>query len=223
MSRADRDSQSSTDSTDIVQEDCFLPQRHRPGYTPIGVDVGEWYLAVAAPARGDPESALTVSGEQVRERYSALVEATDALETASIDSSRGQAQLFAATCESVLADIYAAADHVVEYAQRYPAPLLVLEDLQFSQSRLWDHRTSGELGAWLLRTVQLALEERAREVGLTIAYVDATNSTQECHRCGAIGAVDGETLECPSEDCDIDEVCRDRSAALTIAQRALDE
>jgi transposase len=79
------------------------------------------------------------------------------------------------------------------------------------------------LGAWLLPTFRKALVERANEVGLPVARVDPSGSTQECHSCGEVGDVGSKMLKCTTPDCPVGEVCRDRSAALTIAQRGLDE
>ncbi|ELZ21483.1 transposase, IS605 OrfB family protein [Halosimplex carlsbadense 2-9-1] len=223
MSGADQAGQETAAALDPAHESPTPPRRHGTGYTAVGVDLGEWYLAVAAPAGREPDEALVVSGEEVREQYAALVGATHALEEATFDTTRGQSQLVAAVWESMQAEISDGVEQVVEYARQFPTPLLVLEDLYYSEVALWEQRTSRELGAWLLPAFREALVVRANEVGLPVANVDPKGSTQQCHVCSEAGEVREKTLLCTTPDCPVEEVCRDRSAALTIAQRAIGE
>jgi len=206
-----------------AQDTTHLPREQTPDYTPIGVDIGEWNLAAAAPADGEPETALVISGEDLSDRYAALVEAAHALEDATFDTSTAEAQLVAAVWQNLRAESVDAANQVIQYARQFPVPLLVLEDLGYPKVTLWEHRTADELGTWLLPALQQALADRARDAGLPVAYVDPMNTTQECHTCGALGVVDDQVLVCPREDCPVEATCRDRSAALTIAQRGQPE
>jgi len=76
-------------------------------------------------------------------------------------------------------------------------------------------------GEWVLPTVRDRLEATLAVAGHRVEYVDAARSTQECHVCGAAADVSRATIACPVPDCPVDEVCRDRSAAVTIARRGL--
>ncbi|MGB9931555.1 zinc ribbon domain-containing protein [Haloarcula amylolytica] len=190
------------------------------GYTPIGVDVGEKRLVAAAPADADPDEAFVIDGEPLRERYDILVEATRALQGAWFDTTRGEAQLFAAMYHQLRPQVFNAAHRLVRYADEFATPLLVLEDLGHDVRPLWDWRTATELGAWVLPALQTAIAEVALEVGLPVTYVNPKYTTQQCHECLELGRLEGGDVVCTTDDCPVEAVCRDRSAAVTIAGRA---
>jgi len=192
------------------------------GYTPIGIDIGEKRLVAAAPADADPEEAFVIDGEPLRERYEILVEATTALQGAWFDATRGEAQLFAALWHQIRPQLFDAAHRLVRYAGEFTTPLLVLEDMGFREIPLWQRRTSTELGAWLLPALQAAISEAALDAGLPISYVDAKYTSQACHVCEKLGRLEDDVVVCTTDDCPVDAVCRDRSAAVTIAGRAAD-
>ncbi|MDS0220880.1 zinc ribbon domain-containing protein [Haloarcula sp. S1AR25-5A] len=192
------------------------------GYTPIGVDLGEKRLVAAAPADADPDEAFVIDGEPLRERYDILVEATEALQGAWFDTTRGEAQVFAAMHQQLRPQLFDAAHRLVRYAGEFATPLLVLEDLSFRGAPLWERRTVEKLGAWLLPALQGAITEVALDAGLPISYVDAEYTSQACHGCAKLGRLEDDVVVCTTDDCPVGAVCRDRSAALTIAGRAAD-
>ncbi|AKU09893.1 IS200/IS605 family accessory protein TnpB-related protein [Haloferax gibbonsii] len=187
--------------------------------TPVGVDVGVKNLIAAAPAGGDVESAFTIEGSHIQTRHEILVESMRALQGAKFDSTEGQAQLFAAIWYQIRPQVYDAAVRVVRYAQQFTTPIIVLEDLPYYDVPLWERRMNSDAGAWLLPALQHAIVTKAHEVGIPATYVDPDYTTQECHLCGDLGDVAENTVECISDDCPVDRVSRDRSAALTIAKR----
>jgi IS605 OrfB family transposase len=192
------------------------------GYTPIGIDLGEKRLVAAAPASADPEAAFVIDGEPLRERYDILVEATRALQGAWFDTTRGEAQLFAAMYHQLRPQLFDAAHRLVRYAGEFTTPLLVLEDLSFPGASLWERRTVEKLGAWLLPALQETITEVALDAGLPVSYVDAEYTSQACHACEELGRLENDAVVCTTEDCPVGRVCRDRSAAVTIAGRAAD-
>lgn len=186
--------------------------------TPVGVDVGVTNLAVAAPADGDPAGALVVDGEPVREQFEHLVEAATALEWAFPDST-GQAAVVAAFYHRLRAQLGGAAVRVLDYVREHTAPALVVEDLAYSGHPLWAFRHGGDVGTWLLPAFQSVLVDHAVAAGIPVAYVDRDFTTKECHECGQLARQDSATIVCTTDDCPVDEVGRDRSAALSIARR----
>lgn len=55
-----------------------------------------------------------------------------------------------------------------------------------------------------------------------MVFVDPEYSTQECHFCGELG-VDDDQLHCQNDECPVESVCSDRSAAVTLAKRGRDQ
>ncbi|ELY96697.1 IS1341-type transposase (ISH12) [Natrialba chahannaoensis JCM 10990] len=187
--------------------------------TPVGVDIGVKNLVAAAPADAAPESALVIEGDHVRKRHETLVEAMQALQGAKFDTTNGQTQLFAALWHQIRPQVYDAAVRVVRYAQEFPAPTITLEDLSFCEATLWEHRTVDDIGTWLLPALQHAVAVKAQAAGIPVTYVNPKYTTQQCHVCGELGRLKNDTLECTTENCSVGTVCRDRSAAVSIAQR----
>lgn len=189
--------------------------------TPIGVDVGEHRLVTAAPVDGAPEEAFTIDGEPLRDTYRELTAACSALNEVGVDTSRAETQLvYAFWVRRLKGIVHDAAHQVVEWARSFPAPVLVLEDLGYGEWTLWERRYAGSnAGTWMMPALQAVLQERAVDAGIPVARVAPERTSRECHRCGADGELGAATLRCPAEDCPVERVCRDASAALSIAAR----
>ncbi|WP_268258140.1 zinc ribbon domain-containing protein [Halopiger djelfimassiliensis] len=95
----------------------------------------------------------------------------------------------------------------------------MLEDLSFCEATLWERRTVDDTGTWLLPALQHAIAVKAQEADIPVTYVNPKYTTQQCHVCGELGRLENDTLECTTENCSVGTVCRDRSAAVNIAQR----
>lgn len=193
--------------------------------TYLGVDVGEKRLAAVAPAGSDPEDAFIHDGDYVREAFDQLAARQRQLRDAPFGTEAAQRELFALSWILLRQYLKNAANHVVEHAKSFERPVLVLEELRGSPTPLWEWRREREnLGTWLVPTFVEVLREHADEHGIEAFTVDATRSTRLCHRCEHYGELEddpqaADVLECTNESCPVDVVCRDRSAALTIAQR----
>jgi transposase len=81
-------------------------------------------------------------------------------------------------------------------------------------------RGQTEAGAWILPTLRDRLEDALSTEDYRVERVDATYSTQRCHVCEGLADVGQATISCETENCPVDAVCRDRSAAATLARRA---
>lgn len=188
--------------------------------TLVGVDLGVKHLVAAAPIGRSVASAFSINGGHIRTRYETLVEAMIALDSAIFDTSHAERQLFAAIWRQFRGQLFDAAVRVVRYARQFSHPLLVLEDLSTCQQSLWEQRTTADVGTWLLPALQQVTIAKAEEAGIHVRHVNPEYTSQECHNCGNLGHLEKETLECTSPDRPIEIICRDRSAALSIGQRA---
>lgn len=197
------------------------PTNPQPSHaTPVGVDLGVKHLVAAAPVDGAIETAFTIEGDHVRTRHETFIEAMTALDSAVFDTTDGQRQLFAAMWQQFRGQLFDAAVRVIRYARLFSQPILVLEDLSTCKRSLWERRTAADVGTWLLPALQKAIVVKAEETGIPSQQVNPEYTSQQCHVCGDLGHLENETLECTSPDCTVEMVCRDRSAALSIAQRA---
>ena len=188
--------------------------------TPIGVDVGVNVLIAALPADAALDEAFIIEGDHLRKRYRILTAAMTALQNSGFDSTEGEIQLFTAMWRQIRAQVFDAAVRAVRYAQQHSDPVLVIEDLSDDEYPLWNRRTGSEHWGWLLSALQTALVCKANEAGVPITAVDPAFTTQECHHCDEIGECVRRMLKCTNDDCPVDYVCRDRSAAASIAKRS---
>lgn len=186
----------------------------------IGVDVGINSVAVAAPADGQPTDALEIAGEYVKTTFSEFQSASHRWALAGDYDDVSLGDVVSRYWSLLRAALEDAADRVVEYARGHSAPVLALEELSHDPLPLYACVCGNErVSAWVPATFQAILAERAVDAGVPVTYVDPHNTSQECHRCGELGELEAHRLVCTTEDCRVGDVCRDRSAALTIASR----
>jgi putative transposase len=194
-------------------------RREQDNQTFIGVDVGEKTLVAATPANGDLEAALLVDGGTIQRQYATLADVCDALDAAAFETDRGRSQILAALWRQIRPEIVAAAERTIAYAETFHKLRLVLEDLGHASPPLWRDDVGSDCGTWLLPLLQEAIIGRAQEVGIGAITVDTTYSSQACHECGTHGDLGRATLLCTNDDCPVERVDRDASAAATLAQR----
>ena len=115
----------------------------------------------------------------------------------------------------------AAAHEALAYAQSFDMPpVLVLEDLDYAERSLTECVTEhAEIDCWLLPTIQERVVETAHAQGVPVAVTSPEHTTQECHVCGKHSRLRKTEIRCTNERCPVKTVCRDRSAAVTIAKR----
>jgi len=195
--------------------------RQEEQVTPVGVDVGTKQLVTAATA-ADPHGGPAVDERKyIRHLYSEFCSATHRLSVAPEYDETTIADLVDRYWPLFKTTFTLAAEEVINYAQQHESSVIVLEDLQMEQQPLRACRDGRvQLPTWCPPAVQGVLAKRAVEAGLAVIYVDAHNTTRECHRCGKVGELEWDQFSCTNDDCPIDEVCRDRSAAVSIANRA---
>lgn len=197
-----------------------VPQHRPPLATPVGVDVGVTNLVTAAPAGGELEDALTIDGNPLREHHRVLKTSTKALREADTDTTQREIEVFAQVWQQCRGQLYDAAERAVDYAQRFEDPVLVLEDLVYCKDTLWERRATEKAAPWVFPAIHEAIEVEARAAGVPTTKVDPRYTTQACHVCNNYGYTDAGDVVCTSEGCPVDRVCRDRSAAISIARRS---
>lgn len=93
--------------------------------------------------------------------------------------------------------IHTASKQVVEYAKRFPMPVIVLEQLRLKKSTGKSKRWRYLLAMWARRRLQRYIEYKALWEGIPVVYVSARGTSQHCHRCGAKGDRRSTTFRCP--------------------------
>lgn len=179
--------------------------------TPVGVDIGLRNLLAAAPASAsaDVSEGVVFDDDRIEEYYTTLEYVPD--------TTGHTATILADKLHRVLNDV---AQDVVAYTASFDVPLLVLEDLSYDDRSLSDCIESGAaVECWLYPAMQRAIIEAAAEAGIPVVSVTEKHSTQQCHGCLDFARVGDETIQCTTEDCPVGTVCRDLSAAVTVAQR----
>jgi len=186
--------------------------------TPVGVDVGTRQLVAVATAGATVDEAIVVDGDPARDLYAEFTEATHRLQEGRTGDSLGAVvwrywrhfrELFRGAAEAVL-----------EVARAHPAPMVVLEDLSIRRRPLVACRCGNVRAAtWLPAAVQAVVADRVVDASVPVTYVSPKYTTQQCHRCGLLTRDEGATIVCTTPDCPVDEVDRDRSAAVSIAKR----
>jgi putative transposase len=192
--------------------------------TPVGVDVGEETLVAAAPADGTVDDVLMIDGEHLRETFRLLRWQIGTLQELGVDTSV-EAAVTAVFWRRLYGQLTDAAARTMQYAERFPGAVLVLEDISYQACPLFEHRDAEQPGQWILPALQERLVDRATDAGIPVAWVDPAGTSTECHRCGKHGERgpydEGgwHEFHCLNDSCAVDVVDVDASAALTIASR----
>ena len=189
-------------------------------HTCIGVDLGVNRLITAAPAGGTLGDAFVVDGSALRDAVADLTGTQRRLQDTAFTTAQAEREAFAADWLHTRSIVIEAAVRAVRYAEQYANPVLIVEWFAPNGHTLWEWRAErGNHSPWLLPTLLEALELRAEEHGIPVETTGRDGTSRECHRCGKPGTLLADSLQCSTPSCPVDEVCRDRSAALTIAER----
>jgi transposase len=188
--------------------------------TPIGVDVGVKQVAVAAPADADPVDAVAVDGGEVRTLYAEFTKATHGRTQEAGPTPESLGAVVAKYWPRFEAAFERAADVLVEYARQHPRPVLVFEDLGHERKPLVACKYGNVAPSeWVPGVAINLLPELVRDAGVPAVSVRPEGTSSECHRCGERGDLGRDVLTCTTASCPVDDVCRDRSAAVSIANR----
>jgi putative transposase len=77
------------------------------------------------------------------------------------------------------------------------------------------------LHAWAFALVQTRIQQKAKDAGIPVRYVNAAYTSQTCHACNRLGKRRTQAaFVCPYDDCHVSVFQADIGAAATIADRA---
>ena len=187
-------------------------------------NLGVKRLLVAAPATAPPDvqGALTIDGGHARALFDALGDTLNRLDGQPVDTAQAATETVARYRGLLYQQIGLATAVLVEYVRRHGADVVAFEGQQFVDGDLEAAARGGtKAGEWLLPTVRERATAPLEGEGYRVVRVDHHESTQRCHHCGALADVGRGTIRCENPACPVERVCRDRSAAATIARRAL--
>jgi transposase len=186
--------------------------------TPVGVDVGTKQLVAVATASATVDEAIVVDGERARRVHAAFTEATHRLQERAVAETLGD--VVWRHWRRLRREFQAAAEAVLAVAQRHARPVVVLEDLPQRRQPLVACR-HGNLRAptWIPPAVQAIVADHVVDAGVPVTYVSPEFTSQNCHQCRQPGKLSDNTVRCTTDDCPVERVDRDRSAAVSIAKR----
>lgn len=124
--------------------------------------------------------------------------------------------------QNALTDIVEKASRqAVEYARQFDSPVIVLEDLSNLREGLdygkWMNR---RLHNWAFARLTGRIEDKARDAGIPVRFVNPAYTSQTCHACGHIGSRSSQAaFRCTNEECWVSEYQADINAAANIASR----
>jgi len=189
----------------------------------VGVDLGVKHLLVAAPATAGPEvtNALVVGEGIERDLYDALGDTLNRIADRPLDTSAAEVQTIESYHTLLRQRFALAAAALVDYVDHHGVDIVAIEDREFKERSLATAaRSRTKAGEWILPAFRDRLEAMLAAEGYRVERVDTAYTTQECHICGELVEMSRATIVCETEECPVGRICRDRSAAVSIAQRA---
>ncbi|WP_115864269.1 RNA-guided endonuclease TnpB family protein [Halorussus litoreus] len=188
--------------------------------TYIGFDVGESALITGCALKRDvPREPIIVSGNRARHLRKEMHTTLKRLQKREAAEWRIDERFD--YYQNALTDIVEKVSRrAVEYARGFENPVVVMEDLTDIRESLdygkWMNR---RLHAWAFARLQGRIEDKVRDAGIPVEYVNAAHTSQTCHACGHIGTRDGDDFRCQNNGCHITVFHADLNAAANIAGR----
>lgn len=190
--------------------------------TVIGVDLGIKTLLTAAPAGAGPDvsEAFTAGGGIERELYQTLGRTLTRLDELDVDTTTAETRATKAYGALLRQHVQEATAALLEYVEAADADVVAVERLDHNRRPLAEcARGASEVDSWLFPVVRDRIEWDLRCAGYRVERVSRKYTTRQCHICGDLATMERATISCTTDDCPVDDVCRDRSAAVTIAGR----
>jgi len=190
--------------------------------TAVGVDLGIKTLLTAAPADADAEvsDAFTAGGDIERELYQTLGQTLTRLDELDVDTTAAEARATQAYGDLIRQRVQAATVALLKYVEEVDADVVAVEEIAHNRKPLAEcARGPTEVDSWLFPVVRDRIEWELRCAGYRVERVSRKYTTRQCHVCGQLARMESATISCATDDCPVDVVCRDRSAAVSIAGR----
>jgi len=185
--------------------------------TIVGVDLGEWNVAVAvAISKHNPSKPVKGqfwSGARIREirgKYAHIKRNLQRKKGIDLVKRIGSKE-----CRVVNQILHTIAKEIVEYTKQFPRPIIVMEKLKNIRKNMnGSAKLNRRLHTWSFRKIQTYIEYKANLEGIPVVYVIPKNSSKTCYRCGHVARNGGREFRCP--ECGL-KYNRDLNAAINIA------
>ena len=199
-----------------------IPEAEEPADpTPVGFDVGESKLLTGCACQnGTPTQPYIYDGGRARHLRKEMFTTLQRLQ--SRDAAEWRVDERFSHYQNALTDIVEKASReAVEYARSFENPVIVLENLTYIREHLdygkWMNR---RIHNWAFARLTGRIEEKAREAGIPVRFVNPAYTSQTCHACGHIGSRSSQaTFRCTNDDCWVTEYQADINAAANVAGR----
>ncbi|MHC3439634.1 RNA-guided endonuclease TnpB family protein [Natrialbaceae archaeon A-gly3] len=188
--------------------------------TYIGFDVGESALITGCALKRDvPRKPMIESGNRARHLRKEMHTTLKRLQER--DAADWRVDERFDHYQNALTDIVEKASRkAIEYTESFRDPVIVLEDLTYIRESLdYGKFMNRRLHAWAFARLQSRIEDKAREAGISVEYVNAAYTSQTCHECDHIGSRNGDEFRCQNDDCHVSVFHADINAAANIAGR----
>ena len=188
--------------------------------TPVGFDIGESKLLVGCACQDDtPIQPMLFDGGRARHLRKEMFTTLRRLQQRDADWRIDERFDY---YQNALTDIVEKASRqAVEFARGYKNPVIVLEDLSFIRERLdYGKFMNRRLHSWAFARLAGRIEDKARDAGIPVRFVNPAYTSQTCHACGHLGYRGKQaTFRCTNDDCWVTEYQADINASANIARR----
>jgi putative transposase len=189
--------------------------------TPVGFDIGESKLLTGCACQdGTPTQPMLFDGGRARHLRKEMHTTLCRLQER--DAAEWRVDERFSHYQNALTDIVEKASRqAVEYARQFENPIIVLEDLSYIREHLdygkWMNR---RLHNWAFARLSGRIEDKARDAGIPVRFVNPAYTSQTCHACGHLGSRSSQAeFRCTNDECWVTEYQADINAAANIAGR----
>ncbi len=182
----------------------------------VGVDIGEWNPAVAVavskyddkPHQGQFWSGYEIRG--IRGKYGHIRRNLQRKKLLRMVRKIGSKE-----SRKINHLLHIISKQVVEYAKRFPKPIIGMENLKgIRESIKVPRQMSRRLHSWPFRKLQEYIKYKANLAGIQVIAINPKDTSRRCHQCGHVARVEGREFRCPR--CGL-VYNRDLNAAINIA------
>jgi putative transposase len=188
--------------------------------TPIGFDIGESKLLTGCACQdGTPTQPMLYDGGRARHLRKEMFTTLRRLQQRGAD---WRVDERFDHYQNALTDIVEKASRqAVEYARSFENPVIVLEDLSYIREHLdYGKYMNRRLHAWAFARLAGRIEDKARDAGIPVRFVNPAYTSQTCHACGHLGRRSAQAeFRCTNRECWVTEYQADINAAANIAGR----
>ena len=205
-----------------VTVECAVAEPDEPDDpTPVGFDIGESKLLTGCACQdGTPTQPYIYDGGRARHLRKEMFTTLRRLQRR--DAAEWRTDERFDYYQNALTDIVEKASRqAVEYARQFDAPVIVLEDLSYIRENLdYGAFMNRRLHNWAFARLTGRIEDKARDAGIPVRFVNPAYTSQTCHVCGHIGSRSSQAaFRCTNDECWVTEYQADINAAANIADR----